>query len=177
MKTTSKKIKKNINLFSIPLKFRGKPFLGLAQLSNILLKLKTYCFSTQSTIYLIITNTQKMLEICRQDIVFWAHGVYHGDLHHVGVVGDGHVGADPSVLQDASFGGVWLCWVAPPSQWVGRLATTEGQQHLPELEVLKQKQYYYNCLFNFCTKNALDVGNCTVRRTPPIQVPIHLIIA
>ena len=33
MKTTSKKKK---NLFSIPLKFRGKPFLGLAQLSKIL---------------------------------------------------------------------------------------------------------------------------------------------
>ena len=30
MKTTSKK-----NLFLIPLKFRGKPFLGLAQLSKI----------------------------------------------------------------------------------------------------------------------------------------------
>jgi hypothetical protein len=32
-KTTLKKKKKNI--FSIPLKFRGKPFLGLAQLSKI----------------------------------------------------------------------------------------------------------------------------------------------
>jgi hypothetical protein len=31
------KIKKNKNLFLIPLKFRGKPFLGLAQLSKILL--------------------------------------------------------------------------------------------------------------------------------------------
>ena len=31
MKTTSKK-----NIFLIPLKFRGKPFLGLAQLSKIL---------------------------------------------------------------------------------------------------------------------------------------------
>ena len=50
MKTTSKKklnkneddLKKNI--FLIPLKFRGKPFLGLAQLSKI------YCdiFSSQS---------------------------------------------------------------------------------------------------------------------------------
>jgi hypothetical protein len=32
MKTTSKK---NQNLFLIPPKFRGKPFLGLAQLSKI----------------------------------------------------------------------------------------------------------------------------------------------
>ena len=37
MKTTSKK---NQNLFSIPLTFRGKPFLGLAQLSKILIYLK-----------------------------------------------------------------------------------------------------------------------------------------
>ena len=34
-----KKIKKN--LFSIPLKFRGKPFLGLAQLSKIFLDIIT----------------------------------------------------------------------------------------------------------------------------------------
>ena len=35
-------LKINKNLFSIPLKFRGKPFLGLAQLSRIfyILKLK-----------------------------------------------------------------------------------------------------------------------------------------
>ena len=43
MKTTSKKNKKKMkttskkNLFLIPLKFRGKPFLGLAQLSQIFL--------------------------------------------------------------------------------------------------------------------------------------------
>ena len=36
-----KKKKKIKELFSIPLKFRGKPFLGLAQLSNIFLY---YCF-------------------------------------------------------------------------------------------------------------------------------------
>ena len=41
MKTTSKKVKKiktnskKTKLFSIPLKFGGKPFLGLAQLSKI----------------------------------------------------------------------------------------------------------------------------------------------
>ena len=114
-----------------------------------MLNLKTYYFSTQPTIYLIITNTLKMLEICRQDIVFWAHGVYHGDLLHVGVVGDGHVGADPSVLQDTSFRGVCLCWVAPSSQWVGFWAAKEGQKNLPELEVLKQNQSYNHLLFNF----------------------------
>ena len=33
--TKNDDLKKNINLFLIPLKFRGKPFLGLAQLSKI----------------------------------------------------------------------------------------------------------------------------------------------
>jgi hypothetical protein len=37
-KNKTKKPKKNNNLFSIPLKFRGKPFLGLAQLSKILIQ-------------------------------------------------------------------------------------------------------------------------------------------
>ena len=36
---------KNKNLFLIPLKFRGKPFLGLAQLSKIFHRLKSLNFS------------------------------------------------------------------------------------------------------------------------------------
>ena len=34
-------LNKNKNLFSIPLKFRGKPFLGLAQLSKIFKSVNT----------------------------------------------------------------------------------------------------------------------------------------
>ena len=55
-----KKLKKN--LFSIALKFRGKPFLGLAQLSKILLLLIYHQFRPGK--YAMTTsncNTQKLL--------------------------------------------------------------------------------------------------------------------
>ena len=56
----------------------------------------------------------------------------------MGVVGDGHVSADPRILQEASLGGEGLGGVvAARAQGVGGWATEEGPQHLPELEILK----------------------------------------